>query len=63
MTGGQAPQAKPPAEQDRRANPAQGQRVDPSLDLQECPRCWLRIERIVWGRTNCPGCGLHFECC
>ncbi|HLE13563.1 MAG TPA: hypothetical protein VI776_02360 [Anaerolineales bacterium] len=32
-------------------------------DLDACPRCGEPIALIVWGQTNCPRCGLHFECC
>jgi hypothetical protein len=32
-------------------------------DLDACPRCGYRLEAILWGWTNCPECGLHFECC
>ena len=32
-------------------------------DLESCPRCGLKITEILWGKTNCPNCGLHFECC
>jgi hypothetical protein len=32
-------------------------------DLERCPRCGLKIEKILWGKTDCPNCGLHFECC
>jgi hypothetical protein len=32
-------------------------------DLQACPRCGIFIGTIIWGQTNCPNCGLHFECC
>ncbi len=32
-------------------------------DLERCPRCGFEIENILWGKTNCPNCGLHFECC
>jgi hypothetical protein len=32
-------------------------------DLDFCPRCGQKIEEIIWGNTNCPRCGLHFECC
>jgi len=32
-------------------------------DLERCPRCGLPIENIMWGKTDCPNCGLHFECC
>jgi uncharacterized Zn finger protein (UPF0148 family) len=33
------------------------------VDLVACPRCGEPIEELVWGQTNCPRCGLHFECC
>jgi hypothetical protein len=36
---------------------------DPLRDLEACPRCGFLIQQILWGRTNCPNCGLHFECC
>jgi hypothetical protein len=38
---------------------------DPPLppDLEACPRCGEPVEVIIWGQTNCPTCGLHFECC
>jgi hypothetical protein len=36
---------------------------NPPRDLDACPRCGLEIDEIIWGKTNCPGCGLHFECC
>jgi uncharacterized protein (UPF0212 family) len=36
---------------------------DAPLDLEACPRCGEKIDRIIWGQTNCPNCGLHFECC
>jgi hypothetical protein len=32
-------------------------------DLDFCPRCGEKIPEIIWGQTNCPRCGLHFECC
>jgi hypothetical protein len=32
-------------------------------DLDTCPRCGSFIGKIIWGHTNCPVCGLHFECC
>ncbi len=32
-------------------------------DLDACPRCGEPLDEIRWGRTNCPRCGLHFECC
>lgn len=32
-------------------------------DLDFCPRCGQKIAEIIWGSTNCPRCGLHFECC
>jgi hypothetical protein len=35
----------------------------PDRELDACPRCGERIAAIVWGQTNCPRCGLHFECC
>jgi hypothetical protein len=35
----------------------------PDRELDACPRCGERIATIVWGQTNCPRCGLHFECC
>jgi len=35
----------------------------PPVDLEACPRCGERIEVVIWGQTNCPRCGLHFECC
>jgi len=35
----------------------------PPTDLEACPRCGESIDTIVWGQTNCPRCGLHFECC
>jgi uncharacterized protein (UPF0212 family) len=33
------------------------------MDLDACPRCGEPVETIIWGQTNCPRCGLHFECC
>ncbi len=36
---------------------------DQSVDLDACPRCGEPIDDLVWGQTNCPRCGLHFECC
>ena len=33
------------------------------MDLDTCPRCDEPVEAIIWGQTNCPCCGLHFECC
>jgi ribosomal protein S27AE len=38
---------------------------DPELpqDLERCPRCGELIADLIWGKTNCPRCGLHFECC
>jgi hypothetical protein len=30
---------------------------------ETCPRCGTKIEEVIWGKTNCPNCGLHFECC
>jgi hypothetical protein len=38
-------------------------RTSPPTDLDYCPRCGQKMEAIVWGQTNCPRCGLHFECC
>jgi uncharacterized protein (UPF0212 family) len=38
-------------------------RKDIGLDLEACPRCGEHLDQIVWGQTNCPNCGLHFECC
>lgn len=35
----------------------------PPKDLERCPRCGYRVEEILWGSTDCPNCGLHFECC
>jgi hypothetical protein len=35
----------------------------PSKDLDTCPRCGSFVGLIIWGNTNCPLCGLHFECC
>jgi len=35
----------------------------PPSDLEACPRCGETVDMIVWGQTNCPRCGLHFECC
>ena len=32
-------------------------------DLERCPRCGFVVEEIRWGQTDCPNCGLHFECC
>lgn len=32
-------------------------------ELNACPRCGMVINSILWGNTNCPNCGLHFECC
>jgi hypothetical protein len=32
-------------------------------DLDACPRFGEPVEAIIWGQTNCPRCGLHFECC
>jgi transposase len=37
--------------------------ADPPQDLDFCPRCGEKIAEIIWGKTNCPRCGLHFECC
>ncbi len=39
------------------------QRINEPTDLDACPRCGEPIEDLVWGQTNCPRCGLHFECC
>jgi hypothetical protein len=36
---------------------------DSNQDLEACPRCGQKIEKIIWGQTNCPRCGLHFEWC
>jgi hypothetical protein len=38
---------------------------DPPLppDLDACPRCGEPVAIIIWGQSNCPTCGLHFECC
>ncbi len=36
---------------------------DPPQDLDACPRCGYSLRDIRWGQTNCPNCGLHFECC
>jgi DNA-directed RNA polymerase subunit RPC12/RpoP len=41
-------------------NPNQNDYPD---DLKECPRCGQKIDDILWGQTNCPRCGFHFECC
>ena len=44
----------------------QGEKLPASpfeMDLDACPRCGEPVETIVWGQTNCPYCGLHFECC
>lgn len=30
---------------------------------EECPRCGTTVEQVLWGHTNCPACGLHWECC
>lgn len=30
---------------------------------EECPRCGAIVEKVLWGHTNCPTCGLHWECC
>jgi hypothetical protein len=38
-------------------------RAEPPGDLEACPRCGKFIGTIIWGQTNCPNCGLHFECC
>jgi hypothetical protein len=38
-------------------------RPEPPGDLEACPRCGKFIGTIIWGQTNCPNCGLHFECC
>ena len=38
-------------------------RATPPKDLDTCPRCGCFIGTIIWGQTNCPNCGLHFECC
>ncbi len=35
----------------------------PPRDLEFCPRCGVGMDEILWGNTNCPNCGLHFECC
>jgi hypothetical protein len=35
----------------------------PPKDLDTCPRCGSFVGKIIWGQTNCPKCGLHFECC
>ncbi len=35
----------------------------PKTDLEACPRCGEPVAEIIWGQTNCPRCGLHFECC
>lgn len=40
-----------------------GEKEDLPNDLEACPRCGERIHDLVWGQTNCPRCGLHFECC
>jgi hypothetical protein len=36
---------------------------DAPVDLDACPRCGELLDGILWGQTNCPRCGLHFECC
>ena len=42
-------------------NEDQADRITSDLDF--CLRCGQPIEEIIWGITNCPRCGLHFECC
>lgn len=49
-------------EEKRQPDPTEAPTALPS-DLEACPRCGEPIDRIVWGLTNCPRCGLHFECC
>jgi transposase len=45
-------------------NPENGEtREVPPKDLETCPRCGSFVGKIIWGQTNCPNCGLHFECC
>jgi diamine N-acetyltransferase len=38
-------------------------RLSPVTDLHACPRCGETVGEIRWGQTDCPRCGLHFECC
>ncbi len=38
-------------------------RATPLQDIDACPRCGSFVGTIIWGQTNCPNCGLHFECC
>ena len=54
-----------PAPQDDRVEKNENDQTDapPPRDLVACPRCGSFIGTIIWGKTNCPKCGLHFECC
>jgi hypothetical protein len=55
--------AEPPGEIPE--NNDNNKKAQPELpgDLDACPRCGCFIGTIIWGQTNCPNCGLHFECC
>lgn len=44
-------------------NPDNTPQPQPPGSLDFCPRCGEKIAEIIWGQTNCPSCGLHFECC
>lgn len=48
--------------QEEKPAPDREQAVEPQ-DLERCPRCGFVVKEIRWGQTNCPNCGLHFECC
>jgi transposase len=54
-----------PAHQDDRVEKTKNDPIEatPPRDLDVCPRCGYFIGTITWGKTNCPNCGLHFECC
>lgn len=52
--------SRPENEENSTPKEEQAQELD---DLERCPRCGFRIATIRWGQTDCPNCGLHFECC
>lgn len=54
--------AEPPGEIPENHDNEEAQPELPA-DLEACPRCGRFIGTIIWGQTNCPNCGLHFECC
>ena len=54
---------EPKTKNPKAEKPVQKEPAKLQNDLERCPRCGLQIENIVWGRTDCPNCGLHFECC